>query len=200
MTPDSIGGSEKTHDSAILDVTMGHRGSQEEIARLWGLRGPILNLDLRRKMGNGMVPHLQADSRKLPFRDGSWATVFFDPPFSFHGGKSVGGEDYRRFYTTYGLDLYTSRVELGEYIRRSFEEIHRVLVEGGLCLLKWSESRIALTFPLGLAGQFKEARRWERPSKHFGTKTGTHTWYVWLTKGEPQVPLERKAIGLEAFA
>lgn len=155
---------------------------QKEIAKRFGIYGEILSLDVRPRMTNGMTPDIVADSRSLPFRDGSFGVILFDPPFSFHGVKSCGGSEYNRFYVTYGLNLYTSRVELGEYIRQSFAEIRRVLSEGGYCLFKWSESRIKLDWALALRGELRVAFQWQRPSKHWGTKTGTATWYVWLTK------------------
>lgn len=166
----------------ILDVTSGHKGMQKEIRDRFGISGAIISVDIRPKMSNGMVPDVVADSRSLPFANESCDIVLFDPPFSFHGGKSCGSGDYSRFYITYGLNLYTSRAELGEYIRKSFSEIARVLKQDGFCLFKWSESRIKLDFPLALNERLHVSKKYQRPSKHWGTKTGTATWYVWLTK------------------
>jgi len=176
--------------SAILDVTMGHRGMQKEMRERFGVDGPITSMDIREVMGNGMRPDVVADSRDMPFPDASFDLVMFDPPFSFHNSKSCGNAQYNRFYVTYGLNLYTSRAELGEYIRGTFKEISRVLTPEGQCVMKWSESRIKLDFPLSLAGDLVEVKRWQRPSKHWGTKTGTATWYVWFslpnTQGQPR--------------
>lgn len=167
--------------SAILDVTMGHRGMQKEMRERFGIDGPITSMDIREVMGNGMRPDVVADSRDMPFPDASFDLVMFDPPFSFHNSKSCGNGQYNRFYVTYGLNLYTSRAELGEYIRGTFKEIARVLTPDGQCVMKWSEGRIKLDFPLSLAGHLVEVKRWQRPSKHWGTKAGTATWYVWFS-------------------
>ena len=166
----------------VLDVTMGHRGMQKEVRERFGIEGPILSVDVRPKMGNGMEPDMVMDSRALTFPNNTFDMVLFDPPFSFHGAKSCGNAEYNRFYVTYGLNLYASRAELGDYIGKTFAEIARVLKSGGTCLMKWSESRIKLDFPLALVGSLAEMKRWQRPSKHWGTKTGTATWYVWLKK------------------
>lgn len=171
----------------ILDVTMGHRGMQKEVRERFGIKEQILSVDVRPLMGNGMEPDMVMDSRAMIFPDDSFDMVLFDPPFSFHGAKSCGNADYNRFYVTYGLNLYTSRTELGDYIGKTFSEITRVLRPCGTCLMKWSESRIRLDFPLALAGMLVETKRWKRPSKHCGTKTGTATWYVWLNKPNKKI-------------
>ncbi|MBU2061712.1 MAG: methyltransferase domain-containing protein [Bacteroidetes bacterium] len=167
----------------VLDITMGHRGMQKEVKQKFGIGYPIISLDIREEMTNGMKPDIVADSRALPFDAESFDIILFDPPFSFHKSTSLGNQEYRRFYVTYGLNLYTSRIELGNYIQETFREVERVLRPDGYCLLKWSESRIKLDYPLSLKGGLQESNRWQRPSKHWGTKTGTATWYIWLTKG-----------------
>jgi len=166
----------------ILDVTMGHRSMQKEVKERFGVEGEILSVDVRPQMSNGMVPDLVTDSRKLPLSSDTFDVVLFDPPYSFHNSKSCGNKEYSRFYITYGLNLYTSRQELGDYLQQTFSEIFRVMKPDGVCILKWSESRIKLTFALALMGELWEEKRWRRPSKHWGTKTGTDTWYVWLRK------------------
>lgn len=168
----------------VLDITMGHRGMQKEVKKQFGIDYDLLSLDIRGKMGNGMKPDIVADSRALPFAPDTFDIILFDPPFSFHKPTSLGNQEYRRFYVTYGLDLYTSRIELGNYIQETFREVARVMRQDGFCLLKWSESRIKLDFPLSLLGELYEYKRWQRPSKHWGTKTGTSTWYIWIKKGE----------------
>jgi len=86
--------------SAILDVTMGHRGMQKEMRERFGIDGPIVSMDIREVMGNGMRPDVVADSRAMPFPDASFDLVMFDPPFSFHNSKSCGNAQYNRFYVT----------------------------------------------------------------------------------------------------
>jgi len=169
-------------NSKILDVSMGHRGMQKEIKKQFGIDGDILSIDIRAQMTNGMQPDIVADSRCLPFCSNRFDFILFDPPFSFHGSKSCGTGDYNRFYVTYGLNLYTSRLGLGNYINKTFCEIWRILKLGGTCLLKWSESRIKLDFPISLIGNFSIDDIWQRPSKYVGTKTKTATWYLWLKK------------------
>lgn len=167
----------------ILDVTMGHRGMQKEVAKQFRIFGTIISIDIRSAMGNGMKPDIVADSCKLPFYDDSFDIVLFDPPFSFRNSKSCGSKEYVRFYITYGLNLYTSRTELQNYIKNTFYEIARVVKPNGTCLLKWSESRIPLNFPLELLpNKLIQLKKWSRPSKHFGTKSGSLTWYVELQR------------------
>lgn len=85
-------------------------------------------------------PDLQADFTDLPFADGSFAMVVFDPPHLLRNGrngwlaKKYGklGEDWR------------------EDIRKGFSECFRVLREEGTLIFKWNEHEIPVSALLAL--------------------------------------------------
>lgn len=111
-------------------------------------------------------PDARIDFRALPFLDGSFRLVVFDPPHLHRAGKSswlagrygVLGEDWRN-------DL-----------RRGFAECFRVLMPGGVLIFKWSEVQIPTREVLTLT---PETPLFGHPS---GKRSGTH-WLTFLKDG-----------------
>jgi hypothetical protein len=77
-------------------------------------------------------PDLIADFREIPFSDGSFRLIVFDPPHLQRAGESswIG--------TKYGILENTWKDDL----RRGFEECMRVLKDYGILIFKWSEDQI----------------------------------------------------------
>jgi hypothetical protein len=65
-----------------LDVTAGNRA-------MWPNKTPPLTVFMDREIGLVVPPTVFGDWRFLPFRAGVFETVFFDPPHSKFGLKSV---------------------------------------------------------------------------------------------------------------
>jgi SAM-dependent methyltransferase len=110
-----------------------------------------------------IAPDIQMDFRALPFDDGTFNLVVFDPPHLKHAGQQswlrakygVLGEDWR------------------DDLRRGFTECFRVLSKDGVLVFKWAEDQIKIRDVLALT----------LVQPLFGHPTGrkglTH-WYVFM--------------------
>ncbi|MEM0966118.1 MAG: SAM-dependent methyltransferase [Verrucomicrobiota bacterium] len=86
-------------------------------------------------------PDLIADFTNLPFRDGSFSLVVFDPPHLKRGGKN-----------SWMIAKYGKLEEnWEEELRDGFSECWRVLQGNGTLIFKWSEVQIPLSRILPLA-------------------------------------------------
>lgn len=108
-------------------------------------------------------PDMQMDFRALPFPDGSFKLVAFDPPHLRHAGEKSW---LRAKYGVLGADWR-------EDLRAGFSECFRVLDSDGVLVFKWAEDQVKLKEVLALA-----------PIQPlFGHPTGrkglTH-WYVFM--------------------
>ena len=78
-------------------------------------------------------PDVVGDFRKMPFNDGAFRLVVFDPPHLIHAGESSW------LAKKYGkLDQKTWREDL----KSGFRECFRVLEPGGILVFKWCEDQI----------------------------------------------------------
>jgi len=103
-------------------------------------------------------PDVLADFAALPFPDGSFALVVFDPPHIIRNAP-LG-------WITKKYGVLTG--DWRQMLRRGFSECFRVLKPQGTLIFKWSDSNILLSEILKLTE--------ERPL--FGTRTGTLTHWV----------------------
>lgn len=112
-------------------------------------------------------PDIVADFTNLPFEDGSFAHVVFDPPHLVRAGASGF------LAKKYGVLLPGWE----EMIRGGFEECFRVLKSEGTLIFKWSEAQIPLKRVLELVS--------EKPlyGHRSGPKMKTH-WVAFL-KSKP---------------
>lgn len=112
-------------------------------------------------------PDVLADFKTLPFADGSFALVVFDPPHTFSGQK---GWMAKKYGTLSGSDWR-------EEIRAGFAECFRVLAPKGTLIFKWNEHRIPVSTILTLTD--------ERPlfGQRCGTTAKTH-WIVFMKGGD----------------
>lgn len=86
-------------------------------------------------------PDIQADFTQLPFSDGVFAVVVFDPPHLARCGRNGWmAKKYGRLESSWRDDL-----------RRGFRECFRVLRHGGTLIFKWNENDIALSEVLAMA-------------------------------------------------
>lgn len=106
-------------------------------------------------------PDVLMDFRDMPFADGSFKLVSFDPPHLRKAGKlswlglkyGVLGQDWR------------------DDIRRGFAECFRVLKPEGILIFKWNEAQIKVSEVLALTDQ----------QPLFGHKSGKRMDTHWIT-------------------
>ncbi|MDR1304076.1 MAG: class I SAM-dependent methyltransferase [Verrucomicrobiales bacterium] len=108
----------------------------------------VVFADIRRETGlltNGqrltVAPEVLADFRALPFADGQFRVVVFDPPHLTHSSATC---DMTRKYGR--LDKATWPDDL----RRGFAECFRVLLPDGVLIFKWCEQDIPVAKVLAL--------------------------------------------------
>ncbi|KTS90693.1 methyltransferase [Microbacterium testaceum] len=86
-------------------------------------------------------PDMEMDFRSLPFDDGAFQVVVFDPPHLVRVGDTAWmGKKYGK------LDPLNWRTDLAE----GFAECFRVLTENGVLIFKWNETQIPVSQILAL--------------------------------------------------
>lgn len=110
-------------------------------------------------------PDIVADFTELPFADGSFTLVVFDPPHTFSGQS---GWMAKKYGTLTGTNWQ-------EDIRHGFSECFRVLCPGGTLIFKWNEHRIPVSTVLSLTD--------EQPL--FGQRCGTTAKTHWIVFHKP---------------
>ena len=87
-------------------------------------------------------PDIVADFRAMPFRDGVFDLVVFDPPHFTRNGQTGW---MAKKYGTLNRDTWR------EDLRRGFAECFRVCRMGGTVVCKWNENEIAVRAIIELA-------------------------------------------------
>ena len=105
-------------------------------------------------------PDVQMDFRDMPFADGSFRLVAFDPPHLRRAGRDSW---LRAKYGILGNDWRDD-------IRRGFAECFRVLANDGVLIFKWNEIQIKVSEILALTDQ--------KPL--FGHKSGKRAGTHWI--------------------
>lgn len=150
-------------DRQVLDVTSGSRMMWFDKADARSVFGDIRRESFTACDGRSIVvdPDMLMDFRGLPFGDGSFSLVVFDPPHLDHVGKNSWlAQKYGRLAPSWEDDL-----------QAGFEECFRVLRPSGTLVFKWSEVQIPLTRVLALSPV--------RPL--FGDRTSRNThWCVFM--------------------
>lgn len=112
-------------------------------------------------------PGVQADFTALPFADGSFSLVVFDPPHTkWSGSKGWLAKTYGKLEGDWKGEL-----------RRGFTECFRVLKPHGTLIFKWNEHDVPVSQVLALTT--------ERPL--FGNRCGKMAkshWIVFLKNGD----------------
>lgn len=111
-------------------------------------------------------PDMLLDFTALPFDEGSFKVVVFDPPHLIKAGEK--GWQFKKYGRLSGA--------WREDIRQGFSECFRVLSNDGLLIFKWNETQIRVSEILALT----EAKPlFGHPS---GKKGGTH-WITFMKVG-----------------
>lgn len=105
-------------------------------------------------------PDMQMDFTKMPFADGSFKLVVFDPPhFENLGKNSWMAKKYGVLFPTWRTDL-----------KAGFDECMRVLEDYGILIFKWNEHRIKAADVIAVFGV----------QPLFGHTTGNKTNTIWM--------------------
>lgn len=105
-------------------------------------------------------PDIVADFTSLPFQDGRFALVVFDPPhFARNGNKGWMAKKYG-----------TLSGDWREELRKGFAECFRVLRPQGTLVFKWNENEVSVKEILALTS--------EKPL--FGNRYGKHLESHWV--------------------
>lgn len=157
----------------ILDPCCGSRmfwfDKQDRRAVFGDVRSETLTVTDRSHREDGtrtltVSPDQQMDFRSLPFADGAFRLVVFDPPHLLR----AGADSWMR--AKYGaLDAATWRDDL----REGFAECFRVLEPYGVLIFKWAETQIRVSELLALT---THKPLFGHPS---GKRAGTH-WICFM--------------------
>jgi len=148
-----------------IDVTAGYR-------MMWPCKTPPQTLFMDKNTEAARPPDIFGCWEKMPFRDDSFETVFFDPP------HKIGRTTNRGFWATpahknyYGIDISHTKFRTGVY--KGTREFLRVAKR--LCF-KWNDielnpDRVLTLFPKG----WREVHRYV-----FNKGLKTKTLSYWIT-------------------
>lgn len=171
----------------ILDATAGNR-------TMWEYKQcrDIVYLDMEKNLQT--KPQIFASNSLTPFIDGSFDTIFYDPPHFFGHHLSLFSipdmATFRQVYPNetgipryYGADKYKTQWSLLHHIFDAQREFLRILKDDGLLWLKWNETNLSINTILHLFEDWrimlKLPLRLNNPNK-----TQKQTYWVCLCKAE----------------
>lgn len=151
----------------ILDACCGSRmmwfDKENPAALFMDIRNESYTLCDNRALN--IKPDIIADFMNMPFEDGSFKLVVFDPPHL----RKAGEQSWLR--KKYGI----LSDDWQQDIKKGFEECFRVLEPSGLLIFKWNEDQIKIKDIISLS-----------PIKPlFGHTTGRHGKTHWVTFMKP---------------
>lgn len=124
-----------------------------------------------------MNPDIECDFTRLPFEDGSFKLVVFDPPHLLRNtGKSKMADMYgslneRATPTGYQQIKYGALYsDWKDMLQRGFSECFRVLEPGGVLIFKWNETDIPV----------KEILKLTPVKPLFGNRSGKYSKTHWI--------------------
>ena len=132
-------------------------------------RDDIVTMDIRKEKFEihgkkvNVNPDIVGDFRDMPFDDGTFHHVIFDPPHLKSPGNSIMRAQYG------GLDKNTWQ----EDIAQGFSECWRVLKQNGTLVFKWSDHDISVNDVLKLFGE----------TPIYGHRRGKTVWTVFVKQG-----------------
>ena len=118
-------------------------------------------------------PDIVADFRNLPFDNGKFKLVVFDPP---HLNKLGNSSWMAKKYGVLGLDWRND-------IREGFKECFRVLQNDGILIFKWNEAQIKVSEIITLANA-------QPLFGHRTAKSGKTIWLCFMKRGQKTIKTE----------
>jgi len=125
------------------------------------------------KRNYSVQPDEQQDYRDLPYEDGSFNLIVFDPPHAIRGDgmKTLHGVSHRKWGCLHAETWQ-------EDLRSGFTELWRVLSVGGTLVFKFADE----------SADFKEVLSLAPTDPLFGTSVRDHTsetrWFVFYKTGD----------------
>ena len=124
-----------------------------------------------------MQPDHVCDARKLPFEDGAYDLIVFDPPHMAIGPQA----QMAKAYGSYGAG------EIRLLVRQAADELHRVLRPDGLLAFKWTErsdcNKMSLKTVVGLLHGFRPLFGHKVAERRFNSRSrSSSTYWVLLVK------------------
>jgi hypothetical protein len=127
----------------ILDATAGNR-TMYETKNV----DSIIYIDIQKQLAR--KPTMFADCTRTPFRNKTFHTIFFDPPYFITTGKffwinpdirvrNKNEKPRKQTPTYYGTNIYKNRSQLIKFIYNAQKEFLRILRDDGLLWLKWND-------------------------------------------------------------
>lgn len=109
--------------------------------------------DMEKKLT--VKPTIFCDHRAMPFKDGVFTSIFFDPPHFYNDKGSFYSipdketfmkkwQGYGEIPRYYGGDKYKTQMALLRYIVDALKEFYRIMTPDGLLWLKWNETFVTL--------------------------------------------------------
>lgn len=110
----------------------------------------VIHIDIEKQLS--IKPNIFASNTNFPFKDESFDTIFFDPPFKWgcddHPFFSFPNvylrnamypeiKDNRQVTGYYGIERYKTRSELVSYIYKAERELRRIIKSDGCLWLRW---------------------------------------------------------------
>ena len=127
-------------EQTVLDATTGGKhiwhGDMKDADRVVFVdRRAVPAGEIAQQPNWSVRPDIQADYRELPFVDGCFDLICFDPPHrvSDDGMESISGI----IETKYGV-LHAETWQ--DDLQRAFTELWRVLTPGGVLTMKWNDA------------------------------------------------------------
>lgn len=153
----------------ILDATCGGRMmwfNKEHPNALYVDRREVPRGTIEIRKNFHVSPDIVADFTDLPFDDGAFKLVVFDPPHIHRENNSTP--------TSFmGLKFGVLGADWQETIAAGFSECWRVLATEGVLIFKWSEEKISSKEVLAL---FNE----DPLFGHTTTRKGTTKWFTFM--------------------
>lgn len=151
----------------ILDVCCGSKMFYFNKQDHRVLYNDIRTVDTQLSDGRRLVihPDTNYDFRELPFEDGQFKLIIYDPPHLVRAGE--------RSWLRAKYGVLPKDEDWKAYIKLGFNECWRCLSEGGTLIMKWSTNQIK-------AKDMLEAIEMQ---PLLGDKRGNKRWYIFFKGG-----------------